>query len=108
MAANVHTQSYPPSFLTSYFWKLNSQIKKGATHATQDSKHAFLQYAAQTYLSFADDEEGVSSCTLPDDIFSIFIVGLKNSNSDIKQTIKKLCAKQNMLSNTRPLGMHSC
>lgn len=53
-------------------------------HAGQDSVGAFLKCAAHAYLPFADDEEGVSSCSLPDDIFSIFIVCLKGRNNNIK------------------------
>lgn len=34
-----------------------------------------------SYLSFADDEEGVSSGSLPDDVFSCFIVSLSTKDS---------------------------
>jgi hypothetical protein len=57
---------------------------EGATHTAPDSVRTVLPCDAQAYLPFTDDEEGVSSCTLPDDIFSIFIVGLKNRNTNIK------------------------
>ena len=50
---------------------------------------ASLSHATRAYLSFADDKEGVPSCTLPDDIFPIFIVGLKNRNRNRKKLRKK-------------------
>lgn len=33
------------------------------------------------YLAVADDEEGVSSCSLSDDVISIFIMSLKTQDS---------------------------
>jgi hypothetical protein len=55
-----------------------SESEAEKTDAAQDLAQVLLSCVTKTYLSFANDKEGVSSCTLPDDIFPIFIVGLKN------------------------------
>lgn len=39
-------------------------------------------WCSGAYRAFADDEEGVPSCTLPDDILPVLIVCLQNRNSN--------------------------
>lgn len=70
------------------FLNILASVRRGKD---QDSKRghscscrmpaASLSHATKAYLSFADDKEGVSSCTLSDNIFPIFIVGLKYRNN---------------------------
>ena len=72
------------------FWKWKNWYSPGPCvccrdHCGPQPPPASLSCPSRAYLSFADYKERVPSCTLPDDIFPIFIVRLKNRNSSRKK-----------------------
>lgn len=81
-------QEYLPS------WRTHTHSPRGVTE--EPYAHLLhLSCATRAYLSFADDKERVPSCTLSDDIFPIFIVGLK-----IKKAAEKKHQERNNLPNS--------
>lgn len=73
LPSNVHLLSHKS---TSEYWRSELSVSN-LTNKAFDKIHSCLSVREKSYLSFTDDEEGVSSSTLSDDVFSIAIVSLR-------------------------------